>query len=157
MTETYVDPEKCNGCELCLQICPVNAIVLRDNIAVIQEACTDCGLCLDACPEEAIETKEVEEVEYRGILLYSEVMEGRPDVGTLLALERTRELARELGVYVDAILAGTETRDAAQELVTYGANKVIVAQSGEFSKYDTQNLLTLLTKVIDSRKPEAVV
>ncbi|MFQ6128635.1 MAG: 4Fe-4S binding protein [Thermoplasmata archaeon] len=157
MTETFINPKKCNGCEVCLQVCPVNAIILRDNIAYIQETCTDCGLCIDACPEEAIGTKEEEGVEYRGILFFGEVVGGKPDVKTLLALERTRELARELGVYVVAVLAGTDIEGAAQDLISYGANEVIVAKSTDFQNYDTQNILTLLTRIIDSRKPEAVV
>ncbi|MFQ6105968.1 MAG: 4Fe-4S binding protein [Thermoplasmata archaeon] len=156
MTETFIDPKRCNGCELCLQVCPLNAITLEEGIAVIQDTCNDCGLCSDACPEDAIGAKEEEEVEYRGILLFSEIKEGKPDVRSLLALERTRELARELGVYVDVVLAGTDICDAAQDLISYGANNVIVARSNDLQGYDTQFLLELLTRIIDSRKPEAV-
>lgn len=157
MTETYVDSEKCNGCEVCLQICPVNAIIIENNLAVIQDTCTDCGLCIDVCPEEAIKTQEKEEAEYRGILFFAGVAEGKPDKSALLALEKTTELARELGVYVDAVLAGTKVEEAAEALIAYGANKVIVAKGPDFQKYSTQNLLRILFDIMEARRPEAVV
>lgn len=47
--------EKCLGCGVCLPSCPVNAISMPDNIAVIDEKiCTNCGACITACPQEAI-------------------------------------------------------------------------------------------------------
>lgn len=52
---TNVDPEKCTGCESCVEACPVEAIEMKDDIAVVdQEECTDCETCIDTCPEEAI-------------------------------------------------------------------------------------------------------
>ena len=50
-----VDPEKCTGCESCIDECPVEAIQLQDDVAVVDEdTCTDCGQCVDTCPSEAI-------------------------------------------------------------------------------------------------------
>ena len=40
---------------VCVDICPVDAITLEDDKAVIdEEACTDCGQCVDECPNDAI-------------------------------------------------------------------------------------------------------
>lgn len=51
-----VDPEKCNGCEACVDECPEEAISIQDDVAVVdQEKCNDCEICVDECPEEAIE------------------------------------------------------------------------------------------------------
>ena len=51
-----VDPELCIGCELCLDVCPVEAISMEDDTAVIdQDLCTECETCVDECPENAIE------------------------------------------------------------------------------------------------------
>lgn len=50
-----VDAGKCTGCGVCLDICPVEAISLNDDKAVIDEdTCTECGLCVDECPNDAI-------------------------------------------------------------------------------------------------------
>jgi ferredoxin len=54
-----VDEQKCNGCGICVKICPVEAIRLekrgRKRRAVIDEnACLDCKLCFTRCPEYAV-------------------------------------------------------------------------------------------------------
>jgi NADH:ubiquinone oxidoreductase subunit F (NADH-binding)/(2Fe-2S) ferredoxin/NAD-dependent dihydropyrimidine dehydrogenase PreA subunit len=48
----YIDPEKCQACQICLRQCPVDAIEGgKDTIHVIkQDVCTKCGSCLIACP-----------------------------------------------------------------------------------------------------------
>ena len=50
-----VNPEKCTGCGACVAVCPVEAIRLVNDIAVIdEEECVDCGACVTECPQDAI-------------------------------------------------------------------------------------------------------
>jgi len=49
-----VDLEKCTGCGICVDICPVSTIELKDNKAVIGDDCVGCGQCEQECPNEAI-------------------------------------------------------------------------------------------------------
>ena len=54
-----VDPQKCIGCTICVQKCPVKAITMQDGKAVIdREKCIQCGLCIQACPVSAISVVE---------------------------------------------------------------------------------------------------
>ena len=54
MTVT-IDKEKCTGCGACVDVCPVDALKLEDDKAVVDpETCIDCGTCVDECPVEAI-------------------------------------------------------------------------------------------------------
>ncbi len=39
-----VDKDKCDGCGECVNVCPVNAIELQIEKAVIKDACIDCGI-----------------------------------------------------------------------------------------------------------------
>jgi len=49
-----IDKDKCNGCGNCLDVCPVQAIKIEDNKAVVSEECIDCGACITQCPSGAI-------------------------------------------------------------------------------------------------------
>ena len=47
----------CIGCTLCIQACPVDAILgaARQMHTVIESECTGCDLCLEPCPVDCID------------------------------------------------------------------------------------------------------
>jgi len=49
-----VDKSKCNGCGSCVEICPVEAIKIRKEKAVVSDDCVECGACVAQCPNGAI-------------------------------------------------------------------------------------------------------
>lgn len=50
-----VNTETCNACGECTEVCPLDAIEVKDDHAVVDEdTCSDCGACSDACPTESI-------------------------------------------------------------------------------------------------------
>lgn len=58
-TEKYValiDEQTCIGCTLCIQACPVDAILgaAKQMHTVIESECTGCDLCLPPCPVDCI-------------------------------------------------------------------------------------------------------
>jgi ferredoxin len=52
----WVSEDMCVGCGVCVDDCPVGAIILKeDQKAIINEdECIRCGKCHDVCPEEAV-------------------------------------------------------------------------------------------------------
>ncbi|MFH1033467.1 MAG: FAD-dependent oxidoreductase [Pseudomonadota bacterium] len=119
----YIDPRRCTGCGLCLEVCPAaEAGALRPpliagdrpRLAIGQEACLyfkdqRSTLCRDTCPEEAIDFQQVPrrvELEVDALVLATgfapypagqkeRLGHGRvPDVVTALELE---ESLRRLG------------------------------------------------------------
>jgi NADH:ubiquinone oxidoreductase subunit F (NADH-binding)/Pyruvate/2-oxoacid:ferredoxin oxidoreductase delta subunit len=52
----YIDPDVCNGCNLCLKKCPENAIIGSVKLPhfIIESKCTGCGICFDCCKFNAI-------------------------------------------------------------------------------------------------------
>ncbi len=49
--------DQCIGCTLCIQACPVDAIIgaTKQMHTVIPEQCTGCELCVPPCPVDCIE------------------------------------------------------------------------------------------------------
>jgi len=55
-TVALIDEARCIGCTLCIQACPVDAIVgaAKCMHTVIAELCTGCDLCVPPCPVDCI-------------------------------------------------------------------------------------------------------
>lgn len=51
-----IDQNECTGCELCIDECPAEAIILNDEgkAFVDSNECTECEICIDICPNVAI-------------------------------------------------------------------------------------------------------
>ncbi len=52
----FIDPNTCIGCTLCIQACPVDAIVgaSKQMHIVLSDWCTGCDLCIPPCPVDCI-------------------------------------------------------------------------------------------------------
>jgi len=58
-----IDESTCIGCTLCIQACPVDAIVgaAKQMHTVIAAECTGCELCIAPCPVDCISMQVIEE------------------------------------------------------------------------------------------------
>lgn len=55
LTTFTIDKTLCRKCGLCMQRCPVNAIIKEDDLFIINpNKCTRCGICRGICPVKAI-------------------------------------------------------------------------------------------------------
>jgi dihydropyrimidine dehydrogenase (NAD+) subunit PreA len=62
----YVDPNRCNGCGLCITACDsggFEALFMQDKKAVVDVVkCDGCGLCVGICPSDGITMMERSQV-----------------------------------------------------------------------------------------------
>ncbi|GFI62020.1 caffeyl-CoA reductase-Etf complex subunit CarE [Clostridiales bacterium] len=77
-------------------------------------------------------------------------------VGVELIGEATK-LAKDLNQQVVAVLLGSNVTDKAQELIQYGADKVIVVDDPMLAKYATEPYAKAITSVIKEFDPEIVL
>jgi electron transport complex protein RnfB len=58
-----IDENTCIGCTLCIQACPVDAIVgaAKQMHVIVAAQCTGCELCLPPCPVDCISMQVIKE------------------------------------------------------------------------------------------------
>jgi len=55
----FISDEKCDGCGICMRICPVDNIEMIDNRPSWSNHCTSCFACLQWCPKESIQAGSI--------------------------------------------------------------------------------------------------
>jgi electron transfer flavoprotein alpha subunit len=158
-----VKKDLCTGCETCVSSCPYTAIVIEEGRAFITEYCQLCRACLSVCPEGAIVevSEEADKVtstssEYRGVWVFAEQRNGKVSNVAFELLGAGRRLAQKLGVELSAVLFGA-TKESAEELIKYGADRVYLAQDPGLEKFNDEPYARLLTSLINTHKPEIVL
>lgn len=87
----HIDRESCRGDALCVNICPVSCLRMRDGkaapVPLADRICLGCGQCMAVCPEHAISSGESGEEQISPLPAI-------PDFAACSALIRSRRSVR---------------------------------------------------------------
>jgi electron transfer flavoprotein alpha subunit len=95
--------------------------------------------------------------DYKGVWVYVEQRDGQPARVCLELLGAGRALADKLDAEVTALLIGAGIREIAQELISYGADRVVVAEDPVAKEYRTEVYADIIVEQALSGKPEIVL
>jgi len=95
--------------------------------------------------------------EYNGVMVFAEQREGKIEKVAFELLGKGREIAEKINDKLTAVLVGADlTNEMAQELIAFGADRVIKVSNKAFANYTTEPYTKAVTKVIQQEKPEIV-
>ncbi len=167
-----VDSSKCSGCGICVKSCPFGAVTIEDRkkqhprfkrIAVISSACTLCGACVEACPFKAISIKKEEKKPaedltlYKGVWVIAEMSGGQFHGVTFELLGKGKDLAEKRNTYLGCVLLGSGVADRIQELISAGADRVIVCDDKMLKDFYDTAFVETISAMIKEHKPEIVL
>jgi electron transfer flavoprotein alpha subunit len=92
-----------------------------------------------------------------GILIYSEIIDGKLASVTTELLGCGRKLAAELGQELSAVLAGSGVNSFSQQVISYGADKVYLVEDPLLGDYQTDSYMAIMEKVIKQANPQIVL
>ena len=91
---------------------------------------------------------------YKGVFVFAQQVDNVISNIAYELIGKGKELAKDLGVEVTAVLVGSDVKSLADQLAEYGADKVIVVDDPELKEYRTEPYTHAIASVIKEFKPE---
>jgi len=95
--------------------------------------------------------------EYRGVWVFVEQTDRGPARVSLELLGKGRELADKLNVELSAFIVGESVKEVAEDLIFYGADRVLVADDPMLRDYRTELYARIISEEVKKEKPEVLI
>ncbi len=92
--------------------------------------------------------------QYKGVFVFAQQVDNEVNSIAYELIGKGKDLAKDLGTEVTAVLVGSDVAALADDLAAYGADKVIVVDDVELKEYRTEPYTHALASVITEYKPE---
>lgn len=93
----------------------------------------------------------------KNIFVFAEQRDGKLQKVSLELIGKARELITAPDQKVAAVLIGYDIREAASNLIAFGADEVIIAENPAFAEYMTEPYAKAMSEIISQRRPEIVL
>lgn len=94
--------------------------------------------------------------EHKGVWVFAEQRDGKLQKVSLELLGKGREIADKLGTELTAVVLGYNTQDIADNLLSYGADKVLACDNKFLSHYSTDAYTKVICDLALEKKPEII-
>lgn len=148
--------------DVLVSLCPFGAISY-DGELTINSACKNCKMCVKKGPSGVITYEEeaprtvCDKTKWNGVAVYAEVRGGKIHPVSLELVGKAKELAAVIGHEVYALLIGYDTAKSANELLSYGVDKVFVYDDKGFENFDISPYANAFTDFIGKVKPSSIL
>ena len=95
--------------------------------------------------------------EYNGVFVFAQQVDNKLNGIALELVGKGKDLAKDLGTEVTAVLIGSDVMGLTKELAEYGADRIIVVDDPELKEYRTEPYAHALAEVIKKYKPEIML
>lgn len=95
--------------------------------------------------------------EYKGVFVFAQQVDNKLNGIALELVGKGKDLAKDLGTEVTAVLIGSDVMGLTKELAEYGADRIIVVDDPELKEYRTEPYAHALAEVIKKYKPEIML
>lgn len=95
--------------------------------------------------------------DYKGVFVFVQQVDNKATSVSYELISKGKELAKELGTNVTAVLLGHKVDNLCANLAKYGADSIIVVDDPALETYMTEPYVHAMSEVIKARKPEVVL
>ena len=95
--------------------------------------------------------------EYKGVFVFAQQVDNKLNGIALELVGKGKDLAKDLGTEVTAVLIGSDVMSLTKELAEYGADRIIVVDDPELKEYRTEPYAHALAEVIKKYKHEIML
>ncbi|WP_251861006.1 electron transfer flavoprotein subunit alpha/FixB family protein [Clostridium sp. Marseille-Q2269] len=95
--------------------------------------------------------------DFKGIWVFAEQRDGKLQKVALELLGKGKDLSKKLDVELTAVLLGHNVDDIAQQLIEYGADKVLYVNNPLLKNYTTDGYTKVIHDLIQEIKPEILL
>lgn len=95
--------------------------------------------------------------EYQGVAVYCDVKDGKILPIAMEGLGIGRQLAKDLGQELAAVLVGSNVSSLAQQAIAGGADRVYVVDDPLLKDYQTDAYVSVMEKAVNQTKPQIII